>query len=710
MTRPAPARLATLLGLVLACAAPAGEPPHSDAAAPPRRRDQELQPDGARLVDHGWGFELGRPGADWRLMEEAEARRVRFGAVAGLVHDGSRSALLVLPRPAGARAVEAVVAARQATLELTDLQTTPPEKRPLAGQEAVAWEARGRRGQHRLEVAGAVLIERGRRLELLWVTPAGSALQAPWEALRLTGAPGPLAGRPPVGRATPDLEGIGWRVADGVAESGTLGVRVDPRGTGLRLLVGSGARRAVSDAELVLGDDDRQVVVGLVPLGGPPGDVAAVWTGARWGYGRPQGPPPKPLPPVPVTKGQLELALGSGQQVSLRWDRHEDPSHPWEAGEGVLVVDGAPRLLVRARARVRPDSQRREVLAAALDCLSALAAAEREELAAALLARPDPQGQVGKDWWYRGDALRHAELDLTFARPAGWRMVLDEEVLAAPGQATLLVAEAPRLGIVAWAEAWRPREDDPAAFHAAALQELASGQGAEPAGEPHAGRGGVSFRCSWPEGSPLPGVPRARTLIATAVQAGRALRVVVTGPSEALEAARGAALALLDGFKLEGFDLEDEAENESAWRSKRLGVIFRTPGEGWRLLASAAHGSRTRQLEARDDDGRRLLLLIAGAAADAPDPAEAEELLRQALLRELEQGDEEALDLAAARPLEEQLGGAPCRRFQIALGAGPAELLFCHPPGRHVLLVSLAPEEGAPLPWEEVKRSLQLLP
>lgn len=681
-----------LLLLVVAAGAFAQEAP---------RADQEVHRE--LVVDHGWGFMLAAPAPGWHAMGEVAARRVHTEAVAAILSEDVGVPITVSVKP---RTVAAGERARSMVenYAFLDKQVLKLEEGTVADRPATLFEVSGRSGGNRVRITGAILEHRGHLFELLMVhqgeaLPAG-AFWGTWEAFQLLDGEGPLPGREPAGVTPPDTQGIGWRVRAGTFESAFLGVRIEPRRLrGLRLAVAAVARALMPGAEVILLDDASGIGLALVPMRASNAAGVKEWKEALL----------RTAGPAATAGPEVEYAFAGGETVALSALSTAGPN-PVAFQHGVAMIDSTARFQVWGYAQAATPEQTRAVLGRACAAVELLEDGVRAELEAELTRGPDPYGRVGPDWCYRRDVYRHFGHDLSWTRPAGpWRVTLDDQTLAATAHGALIVAEAPRLGLRGWIACQRTPGYTLETLHPVVVRMVTRGKYMPLRNEVSTTRGGTPVHLSLVDVE-SPGVPRPRALVASACAGDRLIQAVVVGSVPDLEAAGDQVRALVDGLTVSDEDLVAEGAVEGGWRDERLGFELRAPGEGWtigpNLRPGIVHPQSVRELQAIDEAGHRLLLMVVGDVEQGADPAFYEDYLRRSALGAI--GTRLHVDVSEGVE-QDTLGGVPARHLRGKLGTrGQLHLYLLHRASVHVVF-SVVDEKGDGPPLGELKGCLRLL-
>ena len=388
------------------------------------------------IVDEDYRFRLGWPGAGWKMMGEADARRANPDALAGLMHIEKRIWGVVM--------VEAMPGASLADLSQTfrDTIAAPGQKLEseadvvLAGHPAKRLVATGEVSGISFRYVYTLLVSHDHAYELVAWGMAGTPLESfspVFDAFSLLD--GPVTGRA-ARETSPDAEGIDWRVRSGTLEQAGDGLRVRAA-PGFRFVTGGeletlspGAelgllRRApelyvVVTSELASASEQAPLRDALrARLRQNPtvarelGEWKARWLGADVGFAR-----------FASTSPAIEFLQGS----ACASDRCYDLVSWYAAGSG--------------------DKARIE-LASALGGFETMPLAARDGLIRELSSRGHRQNVVGRDFALRRGVFRHFGARVTWTIPPGpWRLLVGDAARAAVPWA-LAVARNDRWGLTA---------------------------------------------------------------------------------------------------------------------------------------------------------------------------------------------------------------------------------------------------------------------
>lgn len=187
-------------------------------------------PERESVEDEALRFRLGRPGAEWRLLDAAETAEINPAAVASALHMRGGGGGMVVVEPAyGSDLVAATDVVRSVfDAETIELRDSVPAR--VDGQPAMRFVRIANVGGMRVIADTAVLVHQDHIYQLYtWrpESPAATPIDPDAFFAAFHFLPGPVvyrrAATPP-----PDGEGELWRVRNGVFESAAYGLRITP--------------------------------------------------------------------------------------------------------------------------------------------------------------------------------------------------------------------------------------------------------------------------------------------------------------------------------------------------------------------------------------------------------------------------------------------------------------------------------------------------
>lgn len=528
----------------------------------------------AELARPEHGFRLVPPGPGWRLLDEAEAKKLQPRALAGAASSTGACGVVVVDRAPRESLREVARALIDAT-QLADKQVELVVDLEVDRRPAVRWMLSGRAGdtcwRHRV-----TLVRRGETLYRLvaWgkcdVTAADGQAFEPFEsAFRLVDRPGEVA---PADTSTPDEAGAGWELRGGVWQSSAHGLQLVP----------SNGWRVLSLAELFERD----------PLAVPGSSAGLVHEASR-------------------THVSLWLArvAAEDQQEWSRWARSETDRFGRSEGESVLAgvggqemelrmftvpaddsatpsrrlvgetLRGESALRVVARYPLSFEEDALKALHSGLEAVRWLPEPERAALARELAQAP-AGNQVGDGYALRGGTYTDFRFGLEWKRPDGRFAAAagPEAERTAPG--AILAFAAPELGLegALWV---RPFPGVPhAEWHAAAAAQAFGARHGQRLTPPAALRLGDAPALRTDLEARTGGPPERMTVV-TADHAGWAFELRVWGSAGVVARAEREVLAAVTALTIAGDSFPAVRTTGSAHYDDRMGFELVRPGADW---------------------------------------------------------------------------------------------------------------------------------
>jgi len=519
--------------------------------------------------DTDYRFRILSPGKGWRLLPEADARRMAPDAIAGL-SDMKGLNFLVIAEEAPASDLDALVAMIQSNMSLEEPSFGEVESLTYQGLPARRWTSDGRMRSLDLRYRHLVVQRAGFVFQLIGYglrsppSPTSTTPNLDLLAEHFSFTEGVIRPRK-VTQPTHDVMGIGWRVRSGVYQDAANAIEWKPP-AGWRLAVGSELREVNDSAcvGLVAADPEAYIIV-IVE--------------------RARGVEPGPFLEQ-LRAGPAENATAAGAPTKARVGGREFVMHPfhlptevpirlhhgarWDDGQAVQVQWWAVESLVE---RARPK------VVEALAALRFLEAPQVAALTKELVVGADPQDSVGPEFSLRGGVYRDFGQGFTWTKPPSfWIVTPGQEARARNADATLYL-EDPSTGLHGMVIAEEQDGLEPAAFHRLLVERL------EPKDPPPMPAVVELLGAQALVSELRPGTLSLplRYVVASVVREGRAYQLLLWGLEGNVEAARPGLEAAVRGLAFPERLVADE-QVEGAHVDHRLGFrLRRPPGEGWRL-------------------------------------------------------------------------------------------------------------------------------
>lgn len=592
------------------------------AQEPEPRADQEVSAD--RIVDHGYGFELGLPAEGWQLLPEADARQLVPDAYAGVLSPQRNVFAMVIAEGYAGDDLEAYADVIAANINIENRREVMRKEVEIDGRKAMRLVTDGTVQGGPFRFVHNLILDRGYAYQVLAWSQRSllldlETLDPVWSAFRF------LPGEAPPGRtlrvSVPDTHGVGWRVRDGVYENSIFGVRVRPT-EGWRVAVGQelDTMSATASVGLVRAQPEAYATIVLASTAGADPErlasVLALEGVQNYGPG----------------DSELELEVGGEKTTFTR--------HKVDAGIPLDMLAGA---LLRENVAITINTWWMQQLAEqAMPTLPAAFAfewmdeEERAKVAAEIASLPPAHAQVGLGFSFRNGVYRDFDGDVTWTQPEEhlWE-VHTGEVAKEYGSVARLVVTAPALGVegLLLVEQF-DAEITPLEYHELAV---ASVFGQEESSEPTVTKesgierrtttGSIDLGLDVPYAMSVTSARRGNLGIILQVYA----RETCPDVNELLELATN-ALHLSEG------DLVALESSATVFTDHRLGFELTSRGEGWKLTDTTPRQLRGAMTIAQmtSANGSDVLAIMAcGQTAQTASPEWFVKFLDQALVQNL---------------------------------------------------------------------------
>jgi hypothetical protein len=411
----APLRFVLLALLALgACKSDAQKEP---GAAAVEEQEQEVALfQGETIESTPYRFTLVQPGADWKLMERDDARKIATDAQAAMSTANGLTAIVIVEHVPGLTLVEMSTLIID-SMPIEDKTMTAQENELYVDLPAVRFALSGRVNDIPMQYEGRIFLREGYSYQVIAFAPDGVAKRQDWDrafdSFRLSdGEIQPVVDN----TSAPDMVGVGWRLKDGVFESAVTGLRISPQG-GWRAVVGAEARRMNPDAEvaLVRSAPDAYFLVSPEQIGET--DTDAYFQNR-----------------VDDTAASLK---GEVKRTSIPGELFGKPVNstlltsaevPWTYQVSVAFADG---WAVQGTGwyTVGLGETGQKAIADAMKSIARMPKKERTALRSELLASPDQQDAVGTAFSLRTGVFRDYENGLEWTKPKGfWELYTGQEV------------------------------------------------------------------------------------------------------------------------------------------------------------------------------------------------------------------------------------------------------------------------------------------
>lgn len=613
------------------------------------------------LVDEGFRFRLAWPGAGWKVLRAADARRLNRDAVAGLMHKDVVAIVIVEPLPGLER--EGYTQLVIDNLALADKRSSV-EVRAVDGHDESRIVVTGTQDGRPTTVRGRLFAYQGHGYQILTIQlgdapPAAIAGRA-IDAFSLID--GPVTGHLDA-TATGDLDGLGWRLRGDRLEHGPAAMRVTVP-DGWQVIPDGDLGQMNHDAALGLRAprDSMYLTVISEPVHGV--KAAEYLASRRAALGEIWTADGDPAP-MTVGRAPIEMHRVRGEigfAAEMLWGAVVVGSRGYQLSIWYPRATGA---------QLRP---RVPALLAAIEFLDERTTAA---LTAELAAVPPRAVAVGADFALRGGTYHDFTHRLRWHQPRGlWRVTVGDDARAI-NSAIQLQAEDTIGGTYAQliAEAWT---GDLAGLETAVRASLTS---------PITAHGATTVRgrpARYLEWLVDTGGMRLRMRDTLVVADGRSVQVMTWALADAWPSA-AALTEIVDGLEL--LDALPETEPGTPYRDHRYGFEVTLPA-GWTANEQGSVRSPNGVVR-RWSRGVSELLVLANYAPNSDD-----EFMIEMAEQNFRQHMATLVDVAPKREAIE-LAGRPGTRLTWSSARGRAELQLVRRGDLMYGVLAVAPEGGA---------------
>lgn len=368
------------------------------------------------VVDEDYRFRLRWPGPGTRMMRADDARKLSSDAVAAAFDEGGCYGVVIVESVPGAQLdpMADLIIKSMAVQERSDEVRS---RGTVAGKEAVRYGLTGLVGGGKIRYEGAVFVHQDHVYQLVTWRPAAAVRDcATWLTSSFTLLEGTVKGRAMA--ATPDQQGIGWRVRAGAWSDAPYRLALDPP-DGFRVVVGEDL--AAMNKRALVGMSSRAPQAHMLVFVDPasPTDKSRSDALLREFAATVD---------TTVTDEAIPLTVG-GEPVAVH-PLASNKDTAFEFVGGLLVRNGWRIEVIGWYGALDRDRARPKVLAA-FQGIRFLGDEDAESLGRELLAGPDPQVLITEQAVVRGGVYRDFGYGLTLAKPKGfWEMSFEWTPLA----------------------------------------------------------------------------------------------------------------------------------------------------------------------------------------------------------------------------------------------------------------------------------------
>jgi hypothetical protein len=381
------------------------------AHAPPRY-------EGEVINNEPYRFRLAQPGAEWQLLEGSEARQISVDAqVAAVVASGLTAVVIVEHAPNVS--LEEMGNLLLDSMPIEEKEISERETIEYVGLPTIAYQLSGNVNEIPMDYAGRIFMRDKYAYQVVAFAPRGAAKAE--ELANFFASFSLLEGEiRPIQQdmTSPNMVGVGWRLKEGVFESAISGLRVAPSG-GWRAVVGAEARRMNADAEVVLIHQAPEAYFLVIPeLIGEASPKVYLKDRIESTAANMKGSVERETVTGRLLGKAVDVTILSGGEV------------PWTFQVSVAFEkEWAVQATGWYTAALAEEGQK--ALRDAMGAVSLMPTKEVKALRKELLALPDEQDDVGKDFSLRSGVFRDYEHGVQWTKPPGfWELSVGQEARA----------------------------------------------------------------------------------------------------------------------------------------------------------------------------------------------------------------------------------------------------------------------------------------
>lgn len=383
------------------------------------------------IVDEDYRFRLEAPSSSWELLDEAAAQDLNRDAQAGAIDETTGIVGMVLVERTNGADLDSLTELIRSTFPGQTTRVTETEHTRFAGLEARQFERSGVISGLTMNFRTIVFVHQDHVYQLFASCHADQygqtiACGEPFFSA-FTLLPGQVRDRAMVS-ITPDTVGTGWRVREGIFESASYRLAVDP-GDQWSLALGFELETMDPAAEVGFTRRNPDVYILVIPehvaTVTPQAYAERVLNIISTNMLQPAGEPP------------LTRTIDGREVAFHRFFRRDGVA--WQYVVGVMS-DGDLRIQIMAWA---PSFEGlNEHLDDGLSRIRLLSNDELRSLSAEIDSTEDTQRSMGEDWALRGGVYHDYATQLRWRRPHGlWRAFAGDSARRRHPEATLFVSE-----------------------------------------------------------------------------------------------------------------------------------------------------------------------------------------------------------------------------------------------------------------------------
>ena len=370
---------------------------------------------GDSIENEPYRFRLAQPGPEWQLLARADARQITSDAQAAVSMGSGLTAVVIVEHVPG-MTLESMGDLLLDSMPLEDKKVAERDMVQYVGLPAIRYQLSGDVNEIPMQYSGRIFLRAGYAYQVVAFAPRGVASSEQFDMIfeSFSLSEGEIS---PVqdDTSSPDMVGVGWRLEDGVFESAVSGLRVVPQG-GWRAVVGAEARRMNADAELVLIHQAPEAYFLVIP------ELIGEASPEVYSQDRVDATAANMKGQVSRTNLKSEF-LGKPVSTTVL----SGGEIPWTFQVSVAFQD---KWAVQATGwyTAANAAEGQSAIAEAMASVSFMPAKAVRSLRRELLALPDEQDDVGRNFSLRSGVFRDYEHGVQWTKPEGfWELSVGQE-------------------------------------------------------------------------------------------------------------------------------------------------------------------------------------------------------------------------------------------------------------------------------------------
>lgn len=371
---------------------------------------------GKTIENVPYRFKVSQPSEKWKLLDQDSARQITSDAQAALSMDSGLTAVVIVEHVPG-MTLEQMGSLILDSMPVEGKVIDQRETEEYVGLAALRYHLTGNVSDIPMEYEGRIFVRDGYAYQVVAFAPQGVALKQDWQSAfaAFTLTEGEIVAVQD-DASSPDMIGVGWELKDGVFTSAVSGLRVAPT-DGWRAVVGAEARRMNADAEVVLVHQAPDAYFLIIP--------EKIGNASRENYAKDR---------IDSTEANLKGDVQRSQTKNELLGKEVDTTIlsggelPWTFLVSVAFEkDWAIQATGWYTAGIGEAGS--VAIANAMRSVSLMPASKVDALRSRLLAMPDEQDVVGKDFSLRSGVFQDYAHGVKWTKPKGfWELSVGQEV------------------------------------------------------------------------------------------------------------------------------------------------------------------------------------------------------------------------------------------------------------------------------------------